>query len=356
MSKQTNMLTLNISKAEIQELNYERFHYPSPIVQKRMHVLFLKSLNCTHQDIALMMDVHPNSVTKFIKLFKKGGMGAIKELNYSGPESDLMPYASSIEKEFEKHPPLSSKEAGHTITSMTGLKRCPTQIREFMKRIGMKFLKLGHVPSKADPVKQKKFVKTVLEPVIADAEKGKCHLLFIDAAHFVFEPFLCKVWCFVRQFIPSPSGRQRLNVLGAIDAITKELTFIANNTYINAETIATFLEKIDRVYNDKLPLYLVLDNARYQHCQYVKEFADKLNITLYFLPSYSPNLNLIERLWKYTKQNVLYGKYYETFDDFQKSITEFLGKINRSKKLNSELNSLITFNFQMFENSQNLAA
>ncbi|MBA3286175.1 MAG: IS630 family transposase [Nitrosopumilus sp.] len=350
------MLTLNFSEAEIQELNYERFHYPSPIVQKRMHVLFLKSLNISHNDISVMMDVHPNSVTNFIKLFKKGGMAAIKELNFTRPESDLMSYASSFEKEFEKHPPLSSKEAGNTIRLITGLTRCPTQIRAFMKRIGMKCLKLGHIPSKADPVKQKKFVKTVLEPVIEDAKKGKCHLLFLDAAHFVFAPFLCRVWCFARKFIPSPSGRQRLNVLGAIDAVTKELTFLANSTYINAETIVKFLEKLDRVYNDELPLYLVLDNARYQHCEYVKQIADKLHITLYFLPPYSPNLNLIERLWKFTKQNVLYGKYYASFGEFQKSITEFLSKINSSKKLNSELNSLITLNFQTFENSQNLAA
>lgn len=350
------MLTLNFSEAEIQELNYERFHYPSLIVQKRMHVLYLKSLNFRHKDIALITDVHVNSVTNFIRMYISGGLDALKQLDYFGPESELITFSGSIEKEFKKHPPLSSKEAGNRIFSLTGIKRRPTQIMAFMKRIGMKFLKLGHIPAKADPIKQRKFLKTVLEPVIRDAECGKCHLLFMDVAHFVFAPFLCQVWCFVRQFIPSPSGRQRLNVLGALDAITKELIFAANSTYINAETIAKFLEKIDQRYPDKLPLYLVLDNARYQHCEYVREIADKLNITLYFLPPYSPNLNLIERLWKFTKRNVLYGVYYDSFHDFQKAIIGFLGKINRTNKLNTELNSLITLNFQTFENSQNLAA
>jgi len=350
------MLTLNFSQADILELNYERFHYPSPIVQKRMHVLYLKYLGVGHQEIAGMMDVHPNSVTNFIKLFRTGGMNAIKELNYNGSKSELTNHSHTLEKEFERHPPLSSKEAGNKILSLTGIERCPTQIRAFMKRIGMRFLKLGHVPAKADPVKQKKFLKTVLEPVIRDAQKGKCHLLFLDAAHFVFAPFLCQLWCFARKFIPAPSGRQRLNVLGAIDAVSKELVFMANSTYINAETIVNFLKKIDWVYNDRLPLYIVLDNARYQHCEYVRQTAQDLKIELLFLPPYSPNLNIIERLWKFTKKNVLYGKYYDSYQEFQKTIIDFLRKINHVKKIKTELNSLITTNFQTFENSQNLAA
>src|SRR6266513_36488 len=115
------MLTLKISEAEIQELKYERFNYPSPIVQKRMHVLYLKSLNKNHhQEISLKKDVHPNSVTNFIKIFNSGGFQAIKELDYAVPEWELMTHARTIEKEFEKHPPLSSQELGNRITTMTG--------------------------------------------------------------------------------------------------------------------------------------------------------------------------------------------------------------------------------------------
>ena len=75
-----------------------------------------------------------------------------------------------------------------------------------------------------------------------------------------------------------------------------------------------------------------------------------------FLPAYSPNLNLIERLWKFTKKNILYGKYYSSFDEFQNVILEFLGNINKRVKIKSELNSLMTLKFQLFENSQNMAA
>ena len=91
-----------------------------------------------------------------------------------------------------------------------------------------------------------------------------------------------------------------------------------------------------------------LDNARYQHCKFVIEVADKLNITLLFLPSYSPNLNIIERLWKFTKKKILYAKYYETPDKFHEAVTGFFQTLNQ--KYNADLKNLLTLKFQFFKN------
>jgi transposase len=190
------MLTLRISEAETQELNYERFYYPDPKVQKRMHVIFFKSRGFTHSEIAVLADVHFNSVTNFIKMYKEGGIDSLKQLNYHSPQSELVPFEKTIEAEFRSKPPLSSKEAGQRIAKMTGIKRSLTQVRSFLKRIGMSYRKTGHIPSKADPAQQKKFLDTRLKPLIRSAEKGDCHLLFLDAAHFVYGPFLCSLWCF----------------------------------------------------------------------------------------------------------------------------------------------------------------
>ncbi len=128
----------------------------------------------------------------------------------------------------------------------------------------------------------------------------------------VMGAFLGFVWCFERVFIKSPSGRKRFNVLGALNAITHEVITVTNETYINAESVCQLLRKLAAL-DLNMPITLVLDNAKYQKCQPVKELADTLGIELLYLPSYSPNLNLIERLWKLVKKRCLYSKYYQNF-------------------------------------------
>jgi transposase len=89
-----------------------------------------------------------------------------------------------------------------------------------------------------------------------------------------------------------------------------------------------------------------LDNARYQRCKAVMEIAAGLHIELLFLPTYSPNLNLIERLWRFVKKECLYSKYYETANKFEAVITNCLGEINTRKK--HKLETLMTLKFQLF--------
>jgi transposase len=150
----------------------------------------------------------------------------------------------------------------------------------------------------------------------------------------------------VRVFIPTPAGRRRVNVLGALNAITHELITVINETYINSECVCELLMKIAAL-KYSVPVTLVLDNARYQKCQFVQDFADFLGIELLFLPSYSPNLNLIERFWKFVKSQCLYSKYYENFSDFKAAILSCLQNANREHK--EELDSLLTLKFQSFQ-------
>jgi transposase len=200
---------------------------------------------------------------------------------------------------------------------------------------------------------QAQFLETKLEPLLEEARTGKGHVFFVDAAHFVMGAFLCSVWSLVRVFIRGGSGRKRYSVLGAWNALTHELVSITTDATVSAETMCALLREIAAL-GLQGPITLVLDNARYQHCARVMDLAKSMTIHLQFLPSYSPNLNLIERLWKFIKKQVLYGRHYATFQDFRAAIDGCLAKIPTDHQ--DALKSLMTHNFQTFEPASFLAA
>ncbi len=193
---------------------------------------------------------------------------------------------------------------------------------------------------------QAAFLESTLEPLLEKARAGKGHVFFVDAAHFVKGAFLCCVWCLVRLLIRGSSGRQRYSVLGAWNAVTRKLVSITTTGTVSSDTMCLLLRKIAAL-GLHGPITLVLDNARYQHCVLVMDLAKSLKINLEFLPSYSPNLNLIERLWKFIKKQVLYGRHYNTFAEFCAAIDGCLAKITTDHR--ASLKSLMTHNFQTFD-------
>ena len=168
----------------------------------------------------------------------------------------------------------------------------------------------------------------------------------MDAAHFVHGAFLGHLWSTERLFIPTPSGRSRFNVLGAVNAITKDVVSIENTDYINSLSVCELLVKLKHR-SIGVPITVVLDNARYQTCKCVTELAEEIGIELLFLPPYSPNLNLIERLWKFVKKKYLNSIYYPTFEEFCVAIRK---AIEPTKENLTELETLLSLKFQTFSN------
>lgn len=205
------------------------------------------------------------------------------------------------------------------------------------------------IPAKADPEAQARYLCQEMQPRLAEAQAGKRAVFFVDAAHFVLAPFLGFLWSFVRVFIQAPAGRQRFNVLGALNAVTHELITVTNDTYITADSVCQLLRQLADL-NLSVPITLFLDNVRYQKCALVQDTAARLNIELCFLPAYSPNLNLIERLWKFVKKQCLYSKYYSDFVPFKQAITDCLSQTHLRHK--PALDSLLTLKFQTFEKAQ----
>ncbi len=121
--------------AEIREdLNYQRYNHPIPMVQRRMEVLWLKSHDLRHELIARLAGVSENTIRDYFRLYEAGGLGKLKEVNLYRPTSELGAYVTSLEEHFRNHPPATIKEAQHEIEALTGIKRSETQVREFLKK------------------------------------------------------------------------------------------------------------------------------------------------------------------------------------------------------------------------------
>ena len=165
--------------------------------------------------------------------------------------------------------------------------------------------------------------------------------------------FLGWLWCATRLFVKAASGRQRYNVLGALNAVTHQLVRVTNDTYITAATVCELLHKLAAL-GLGTPITLILDNARYQRCQLVQSLAQTLKIELLFLPSYSPNLNLIERLWKFVKKTVLNSRHHASFAEFHSKIDQCLDHLTTTHQ--QAMATLMTPEFQSFENVSMMAA
>jgi transposase len=347
------MIKLEFTEAEQQMLNYERYHHPHPRVQRKMEALWLKSQGVAHNEISRLTGISSTTLTSYLRGYQESGIEALKTVRFYRPQSELNVHQGTLEAYFRKHPPASAKQAMATIETLTGVRRSPDRVRVFLKHLGLKCRKVGMIPAKADVEVQEAFKTTQLEPRLEEAKAGQRAVFFVDAAHFVLAPFLGMLWCFARVFIRAPAGRQRFNVLGALNAITHELVMVTNDTYITASTVCELLHQLAALHL-KVPITLVLDNARYQKCQLVQALAASLQIELLYLPAYSPNLNLIERVWKFVKKTCLYSTYYAHFQDFKQAISACLAQTHTTYK--KELDSLLTLKFQTFKESQVMAA
>jgi transposase len=339
------MLKLEYSTEAVAALRYWRFHHPHPLVQLKMEVVLLRSQGVLNEQIQQICGISKATLYRYLHEYQTGGVERLKTLHFPRQESALLSQQATLEAHFRAHPPATVAAAAAQIAALTGIKRGLTQTRQFLKKLGMKPRKLGQIPAKADPVEQEVFKADKLEPRLAEALAGQRVVFFMDAAHFVYAPFLALVWCFTRVFVKAPSGRQRLNVLAALHATTKEILTVQNLTYVTAETVCALLRVLAGAY-PAVPITIVLDNARYQKCALVQDLARSLGIELLYLPAYSPNLNVIERFWKWVKKQCLYGKYYPTSADFQAAIQQCIAHAHSDHL--TELERLLTLKFQTF--------
>jgi transposase len=354
------MREFTFSDEDLKAIDTDRYHHPHPHVQRKMEVLWLKSQGLPHQQIANLAGVSLRTVQRYLDEYEDGGLKQVRRCNWRGPKTVLLRYEQSIQEYFWDHPPRNVKEAAKVIFEQTGVRRGLTQVRSFLKgHLGLRYRKVAAIPVppkktiEGHAQEQSRFLQQELEPALAQARAGRRAVYFVDAAHFVWAPFLGCLWCLSRLFVRSATGRKRYSVLGALDAVTHDVIRVCDEGYVTAQTVCTLLRSL-AASGLRVPITVVLDNARYQRCELVQALARQLGIHLLFLPSYSPNLNLIERLWRFVRKQSLNSTWFDSFEEFKGAIDDCLGKMATVHKQDAA--TMFVHRFQQFEDVSVLAA
>lgn len=219
-----------------------------------------------------------------------------------------------------------------------------TGIHALLHRLGFKYKETTSFPCKMDPVEQadfKEFYEDCLENLPANSVLG-----FIDGVHPQHNTKTTKAWIKEgeKKFIPSNTGRKRLNINGFYDPLSQEGVFLESET-LNTQSSLAFFRKLEQSYPTASSIYAICDKAPYYFNTEVQTYLEGSRVELIFLPTYSPNLNLIERLWKFMRKEVINTKFYEKFKDFKAAVTGFLENLADYK---DELKSFVGVKLHLF--------
>ena len=210
-----------------------------------------------------------------------------------------------------------------------------------LHRLGFVYKKPKLIPGKADAEAQRAFLAEY--ETLKNTKGEEDPIYFMDAVHPQHNPVIA--YCWIKrgeeQVVRSNTGRKRLNINGAINLDQLEPVVRYDDTIDAASTIALF-DQLLLAYAYATGIYIICDNAGYYRSKAVQAYLQDSRIKLIFLPAYAPNLNLIERLWKFFKKQVLYNRYYETFGGFRAACEDFF---NNPQRYKSELRPLLAENF-----------
>ena len=328
-------------------INFLQLFIPITIA-KRLVGMILITVGVSNSEITELTGLCDKSVRTLRKSMKEENIEDLLKIKEgSGRKSKTNGIEKQIIEEIEKNNYHTRQQIADMIEEKFNIHDSVYTVGRILKKNGIKRLKCGSLPAKADVTKQRKFYDEVLQPLMKEAKAGTSVLLFLDASHFVMGcDFLGYIYGKVRRFITTFSGRKRYNVLGAIDFITKNVLTVVNDSYITASEVCEMLNKISNNYSGQT-IHVILDNARYQKCKMVQDLANSLNIELVYIPPYSPNLNLIERFWKFVKAE-LRSKYYDDFDLFKHKIDSIIQSSTKDNK--DKVSSVIGEKIQLFDN------
>lgn len=265
-----------------------------------------------------------------------------------GSSGKLTPEQSrDLSQQLQKHTYLYTKDIVAYVETTFRVNYSIPGMTAWLHDHGFSYKKPAVVPGKASRISQEQWLKTYKE-LKANLPQDEA-ICFIDGVHPTHNIKSTYGWIRKgeRKELHTNTGRQRLNLSGAIDIISKRV-LVREDVTLNAASIISFLKEVEAAYPLCHRVHVFCDNARYYRNKNVRDYIEKSKIVMHFLPPYSPNLNPIERLWKFMYEHVLYNKYYEKFSAFKDAVLGFLQSLFiPSSEMKTLLERRITDNFHI---------
>ena len=313
----------------------------------RVKAIVLLGSGWTVAMVAEALLVDEKTIRLWFEKYSSEGVSELMTLCYVGKKPSLTEaQQQELAKHLNENTYLDSKAVAHHIEKTYGMKYSRTGVKELLHRLDFVYKKPKHVPGKLDPEKQEAFLS---EYAKLRKTKGKHDpVYFVDACHPQHNSIPSYGWIKrgKDKELKSNGGRKRVNINGAVNIDTMEIVTDFSKT-INSESSLRLFQKIEAKHPKAKAIHLILDNASYYISRWLKEKLKGSKIVFHYLPGYSPNLNLIERLWKFFKKKILYNRYYEKFEDF---LSACQGFFRCRTKYRDELRSLLTENFHRYKN------
>ena len=343
------MERFELTGKEIQELRAAHRNVQHKRDAYRINVLILLGSGWGYSEVSEALLLDEETLRSYVKRYRAGGLDALLNDNYKGGQSKLSSEQfQALDLHLQAHTYLSVDGIIAHIFRTHDITYTASGMTDLLHQLGFSYKKAKVIPGKADAENQRKFLEALEELRTKFGKYDK--LYYMDGVHPQHNTMASYGWIKTGQDkeIKANTGRKRINLNGALDSDTHEVV-VREDASINAQSTIELLKALEAKNPFAAIIYVICDNAGYYRSQLVKAFLETSKVKLLFLPPYSPNLNLIERLWKFMKKERMYNRYYEKFSEFKEAIMGFFDDIPHYKK---QLETLLAENFQILDASK----
>lgn len=308
----------------------------------RIKTILLLNKGLSYSQVAEILMLDETTLRRYREGYKSKGIDGLLESRYQGSVANLTKEQEAELKKHLKEKIYQTVKAVIAYVEKTySISYSVEGMTHLLHRMKFSYKKTKVIPGKANGEKQERFKEEYTE--LKATKKPEDKIYFVDASHphHNNRPFYGWIYKGEEKAIKTNSGRKRINLNGALNIEDMDITVLSEET-INSHAMMRLILSLE----EKQPtgeIYLILDNARYNHSYELQLFLeDHPRVHLKYLPAYSPNLNTIERLWKfYYKKHQ--DMYFEKFKEFEAEVLSFFKNINQ---YNAELKTLLTDSFQ----------